>query len=101
MALCIVAFPFMTGNANSMQKSASDKCCHEMTKDSPCKDSANKQCDPAACQTMISCMSITFLNTEVLSPASLLPISVEKVSIPNYIGELSQYSSVSWRPPAV
>lgn len=101
MALGIAAFPFMAGNATSMQKSASDKCCHEMTKDSSCADSAKKQCDPAACQTMIGCMSITFLKTEVLSSVSLLPTSVEKVSVPNYLGELSQYSSVSWRPPAV
>ena len=78
MALGIAAFPFMAGNATSMQKSASDKCCHEMTKDSSCADSAKKQCDPAACQTMIGCMSITFLKTEVLSSVSLLPTSVEK-----------------------
>ncbi|WP_157263928.1 hypothetical protein [Pedobacter sp. Leaf176] len=101
LALCIVVFPFMEGNAKSMQRSASDKCCHEMTKESSCTDLSKNRCNPTACQTMTICINITFLKSEVLSPASLFPIFMKKVSIPNYLGELSRYSSVSWRPPAV
>ena len=101
MALCIAAFPFMEGNANGMQKGASDKCCHEMTKGSPCSHSAKKQCGPAACQSMIGCTGTTFLKTEAPTPAFLFSVSVEKTLAYHDMGDLSEYASLSWRPPAV
>ena len=101
MALCIAAFPFMSGNASTIQKSVSDKCCHKMVKGSPCAHSSKKQCDPVACQSMIGGASIAFLKTEIVTSAVLIPTPIEKALVPDYIGELSQYSSISFRPPAV
>lgn len=101
MALCIAAFPFMEGNANGMQKSAWDKCCHEMTKGSPCSHSAKKQCDPAACQSMIGCTGTHFLKIEASTPDFLFPLSVEKILAHHDMGGLPEYSSLSWHPPAV
>jgi hypothetical protein len=101
MALCIAAFPFIEGNAYAMQKSASDKCCHKMTKYSPCSHAAKKQCNPVACQSMIGCTATTFLKTEALTPALLFPLGVERTVAHHGKGSLSEYSSVSWRPPAV
>jgi len=101
MVFCMFFLSSIPGRGNIVQTSIKENCCHKMTKNTPCNSNQKDDCSRGVCNTMLSCSTCGFLQTEPVRIKTIVPVLKECPVTRYLVGNGSDFSLSCWNPPKV